>query len=230
MARPTARVESTRESMMARRLAAVKRQLTLRPARLITTSAPSSSACHAPGDAASQSTARPGPSARGFRLRTTTSCPSRRKARASVPPRKPRPPGMTIFMAGRLGPRQASVGAGKTAEADGRFDLRRLFFLRNFLQRRKPFGGESQLLLALVKRIGGIVQLLEEQADGGRFAAFHDLFAAEIDLAHRINFVFHRQLRVERADQLRECIVDADDLLTLDHNGREQDILSPNQG
>ena len=40
---PTTRVDSTRESRMARRFAAVYRQLTLRPARLITTSHPSSS-------------------------------------------------------------------------------------------------------------------------------------------------------------------------------------------
>ncbi len=48
MAWPMARVEFTRESMICRRFLDVYRQLTLLPAKLIATSAPSSSAAQLP--------------------------------------------------------------------------------------------------------------------------------------------------------------------------------------
>ena len=76
IAAPTARVESTRESMIARRFAGVWRQLTLRPARLITTSAPSTSRAQSPRVAASQPTIRQGARS-ACRLSTTNLVPRR---------------------------------------------------------------------------------------------------------------------------------------------------------
>ena len=97
MACPTARVELIRESLITRRFLAVYRQLTLRPAKLITASDPSISAAQSLRVSASHRTTRqaafPWP-----RLSTTTSWPSATKARASRIPTCPVPPGITIFM------------------------------------------------------------------------------------------------------------------------------------
>jgi hypothetical protein len=82
IARPTAAVDSTRESMIARRFAAVYRQLTERPARLITASAPSSSFAQAPTFDPSHATSPDF----GFLLSTVTSCPSAPNARARICP------------------------------------------------------------------------------------------------------------------------------------------------
>ena len=67
--------------------------------------------------------------------------------------------------------------------------------------------------------IGRIVQFLQKQAYGGRLATFHDLLAAEKHLANRVRLALDRELFVQRADKLREAIVDADDFLAFDHTG-----------
>ena len=72
---PTTRVDNTRDCRISSRFAAVYRQLTLRPARLITTSQPSISRCQLPRVAPSQATTRHGRTS-GRRLKTTTSWPS----------------------------------------------------------------------------------------------------------------------------------------------------------
>src|SRR5580692_4480227 len=72
-----------------------------------------------------------------------------------------------------------------------------------------------------MKWIRRIVQFLQEQADGRRLAPLHDLFAAEKHLADGIGFPFHRQLLVDRVDELGKLIVDADDFLTFDHGQKE---------
>src|SRR6185436_20028878 len=82
---PTTRVDATRESIIRRRFPAPYRQLTLRPARLITTSAPSSSPVHAPKLSPSHPTTRHG-APHGLRLSTTTSCPAPVSPRASTLP------------------------------------------------------------------------------------------------------------------------------------------------
>jgi hypothetical protein len=82
---PTARVDATRLSRIARRLAAVYRQFTFRPARLITAPAPSSSAAHGPTVAPSHGTLRHGPD-EGERLSTTTSSPAEWNALARIVP------------------------------------------------------------------------------------------------------------------------------------------------
>ena len=62
---------------IARRLAALYRQLTLRPARLMTTSAPSICRDHSPSDSASQCITRHGVNEPLVeRVSTTTSCSS----------------------------------------------------------------------------------------------------------------------------------------------------------
>jgi hypothetical protein len=76
IAAPTTRVLFTRELLIARRFASVYRQLTLRPARLMTTSAPSICSAHAPRCSASQATVRHGIRC-GERLSATTSWPSK---------------------------------------------------------------------------------------------------------------------------------------------------------
>src|SRR5262245_27777348 len=77
-AAPRTRVDSTRESMISLRLAGVYRQLTLRPARLMRTSDPSTSRCQPPRDTPSHVATRhdlPRAESRGLRLSTTTSSP-----------------------------------------------------------------------------------------------------------------------------------------------------------
>jgi hypothetical protein len=60
MACPTTRVELTRESLIKRRLAAVYRQFTLLPARLMTAAAPFNSSAQLPWVQASHTTTRQG--------------------------------------------------------------------------------------------------------------------------------------------------------------------------
>ncbi len=83
--------------MIARRFSALYRQLTLRPDRLMTTSAPSISAVHDPALSPSHGTTRHG-AGEDFRLSTTTSSPEAWNERASMVPTCPLPPGITIFM------------------------------------------------------------------------------------------------------------------------------------
>ena len=92
------RVGVIRDSMISARFLALYRQLTLRPARLMTASAPASRSVQSPGVCPSHGIARHG-DFRGFRLRTITSWPSAWKARARTVPTCPDPPGMTIFIA-----------------------------------------------------------------------------------------------------------------------------------
>src|SRR5947209_6510686 len=108
IASPTTRVDRRRDSRISRRFCGVYRQLTLRPARLMTTSAPSSSAVQSPSVSASHAAVRHGAEV-GLRLRTTTPCPPARKCRARIVPTCPEPPGMTIFKA-----RLTVDGAGGT--------------------------------------------------------------------------------------------------------------------
>ena len=65
----------------------------------MTTSAPSSSPAQSPRVTPSQRTERQGESP-GLRLKTTTSCPSARNARARMDSTCPEPPGMMIFING----------------------------------------------------------------------------------------------------------------------------------
>src|SRR6266851_803377 len=81
IARPTARVDRVRDSLIWRRLSALYRQLTLRPARLMTASAPSNSAAHSSTVSPSHPTTRQGDILE-LRLSTTTSWPSATNARA----------------------------------------------------------------------------------------------------------------------------------------------------
>jgi hypothetical protein len=72
---PNTRVLRTREFRMARRFAAPYRQFTLRPARLMSRPAPSSSRDHSPMVSPSQAAMRHG-ARRGFRESTVTACPA----------------------------------------------------------------------------------------------------------------------------------------------------------
>src|SRR5206468_12833113 len=97
IASPITRVERTRDSRISARFLRSYRQLTLRPARLMTASAPLSSCVQSPNVWASHCTTRHG-ARRGFRLRTITSWASACRARARTLPTWPEPPGITIFI------------------------------------------------------------------------------------------------------------------------------------
>src|SRR3954468_20082900 len=99
IASPRMRVELIRDSLISLRLAGPYLQLTLRPARLMTTSDPSSASAQLPSVAASQAMIGHG-ALPAERLKTVTSWPSRWKARARRVPTCPEPPGITIFIAG----------------------------------------------------------------------------------------------------------------------------------
>src|ERR1700722_7291174 len=98
MASPKTRVESTRDSRINRRLAALYRQFTERPVRLMTAAAPSNSCRHGPKVRASQAMFLEGPSACGERLRTVMSYPWAFSERAKRRPNKPLPPARTTHL------------------------------------------------------------------------------------------------------------------------------------
>src|SRR5215813_15023899 len=99
IASPTARVESIRELIISFRFSSVYRQLTFRPARLMTTSAPSISRAQGPTVRASHWTTRAPPAPP--LLRITASWPFAQRARTSTAPTCPLPPGTTIFIGSR---------------------------------------------------------------------------------------------------------------------------------
>src|SRR5215472_2588467 len=99
IASPTARVESIRELIISFRFSSVYRQLTFRPARLMTTSAPSISRAQGPTVRASHGTTRAPPAPP--LLRITASWPFAQRARTSTAPTCPLPPGTTIFIGSR---------------------------------------------------------------------------------------------------------------------------------
>ncbi len=113
--------------------------------------------------------------------------------------------------------------AGESASIKAKVDAgpRRFFhggFLGwQFFERGEPFRGEAELLLPVVKRVRGIDQFFEQQADGGGIAALHDFFPPEKNLPDRVGFTFDGKLLVNRTNKLAEAVVDADDFLTFDH-------------
>src|SRR3954469_18821335 len=92
IASPTTRVESSRDVRINSRFDCVYRQSTLRPARLITTSAPSNSSAHSFRVRPSHAKTRHG-AGLGLRLNTTTSCPATWNAFERTVPDLPLPPG-----------------------------------------------------------------------------------------------------------------------------------------
>ena len=132
MASPTTRVERTRDSRISRRFAARVAAVDAAPGEVdhdvgaVELPRPRARRCRRPTP-----TSRHGRRARGRRLSTTTSCPSRWNARASTVPTWPDPPGITIFMTrppsevdetlALLGPRQrALIEAAEDAVARAR--------------------------------------------------------------------------------------------------------------
>ena len=97
IARPSARVASTRDRRIASQLSGVLMQSTDRPARFTTPHAPSSRSAHAPSDRPSHFTDSHVPLTRGAaRLTMMTRAPSSVRCRASEIPRNPDPPRMTM--------------------------------------------------------------------------------------------------------------------------------------
>src|SRR6266849_4854458 len=94
MASPRSSVVWTRDSRISRRLPALYRQLTLRPARLMTTSASSNSLVQSPRFAPLHQATRQGATA-VVRARTVIAFPLACRWRATIRPRCPAPPGMT---------------------------------------------------------------------------------------------------------------------------------------
>ena len=91
------------------------------------------------------------------------------------------------------------------------------FLRRQFFDRRKTLGRKPQLLFTLMKRIGRILQLLQEQTHRRTIAAANDLLASEKNLPDGVHVALYRQLFIKRLDDGRERIVDANDFLTFDH-------------
>jgi hypothetical protein len=71
-----------------------------------------------------------------------------------------------------------------------------------------------------VKRIRRIHELLKEQADGGGVAAFDHFLAAEENLTNGVRDALDRQLFVDRADEIVEGVVYADDFLAFNHEAK----------
>src|SRR2546426_4810276 len=97
IASPSTRVESTRDSIISRRLPLLYRQFTDRPARLIRARAPSSSLAQSPSVCPSHPTWQIDcTDARGDRVRTTTSLFPETSDSVSKLPMKPLPPATTM--------------------------------------------------------------------------------------------------------------------------------------
>src|SRR2546422_10088234 len=97
IASPSTRVESTRDSRISRRLRALYRQFTDRPARLIIARAPSSSLAQSPSVRPSHRTLRIDCAvARGDRVKTTISLFPETSLSVSKRPMKPLPPATTM--------------------------------------------------------------------------------------------------------------------------------------
>lgn len=107
MASPRSSVVRIRDSKISRRLFALYRQLTLRPARLITTSASSDSLVQSSGSAPFHETTCPGATP-PLRDRIVTALPFACRCLATIRPRCPAPPGITT-RSGRRGGSRCSV-------------------------------------------------------------------------------------------------------------------------
>src|SRR5258707_13568373 len=94
MASPRSSVVRIRDSRISRRLFRLYRQFTLRPARLITTSASSNSLSQSSGSAPFHETICQGATA-PLRDRTVTALPRACRCPATICPRCPAPPGIT---------------------------------------------------------------------------------------------------------------------------------------
>ena len=94
IASPRSSVVRIRDSRISRRFPALYRQLTLRPARLITTSASSNSLAQSSGSVPFHEATCQGASA-PLRDRTVTALPCSCRCPATIRPRCPAPPGMT---------------------------------------------------------------------------------------------------------------------------------------
>ena len=93
------------------------------------------------------------------------------------------------------------------------------FLLRldlDLFQRRKALGFEGEFLLALVRRVSGIAQFLEQQRNGPGVGAAQCL-PAQADLTDGVGASFDRELVEKLDDPFRELIVHADDALAFGH-------------
>src|SRR6266851_1362259 len=104
MASPRSSVVRIRDSRISRRFFALYRQLTLRPAILITTSAPSNSLAQSSGSVPFHETTCQGATA-PLRDRTVTALPFACRCPATIRPRCPAPPGITTRSQRRDGDR-----------------------------------------------------------------------------------------------------------------------------